>query len=215
MSEADLKLRGLVHDLNNVFQTILDAAELVPEGSRWKRMATTIANSAEHGLRLTRELLESHNDSFDFSAIVESAVQFTRDVLLVTSGPPIEFHTEVPTGLRMRGTAVGWERVLVNLFLNSAQVMKQGGAIHLRVTPLKGNLQILVWDNGPGIPEPILARIFEPHFSTKAEIEGRRKNLGLGLHIVKSIVEAHGGAVTARNRPDGGAEFEILVKMVS
>ena len=82
----DLKLRGLVHDLNNVFQTILDAADLIPDGSRWKRMATTIQNSAEHGIRLSRELLESREAAFDFSLIAESAIQFARDVLLVTSG---------------------------------------------------------------------------------------------------------------------------------
>lgn len=215
MSQADLKLRGLVHDLNNVFQTILDASELVPEGSRWKRMATTIANSAEHGMRLTRELLESHQDSFDFSSIAESAVQFARDVLLVTGGPQVEFHTGIAPGSRLSGTAVGWERVLVNLFLNSAQAMKKGGDVHLAVTPLDGQLRILVWDNGPGIPEAILARIFEPHFSTKPDGAGKRRNLGLGLHIVRSIVEANGGTVTARNREDRGAEFEIVVKMVS
>jgi signal transduction histidine kinase len=215
MPQSDLKLRGLVHDLNNVFQTILDASELVPEGSRWKRMATTIANSAEHGMRLTRELLESQQDSFDFSAIAESAVQFARDVLLVTSGPQVEFHTDIPPGLRIRGTAVGWERVLVNLFLNSAQAMKKGGEVHLRVMPDDGLLRILVCDNGPGIPESILAKIFEPHFSTKPDGQGRRRNSGLGLHIVSSIVEANGGTVTARNREDRGAEFEIVVKMVS
>lgn len=215
MSQADLKLRGLVHDLNNVFQTILDASELVPEGSRWKRMATTIANSAEHGMRLTRELLESQQDSFDFSAIAESAVQFARDVLLVTSGPQVVFHTDIPPSMRMRGTAVGWERVLVNLFLNSAQAMKKGGEVHLRVMADNGLLRILVCDNGPGIPEAILAKIFEPHFSTKPDGHGKRRNSGLGLHIVRSIVESNGGTVTARNREDRGAEFEIVVKMVS
>jgi signal transduction histidine kinase len=214
MSQADLKLRGLVHDLNNVFQTILDATELVPEGSRWKRMATTIANSAEHGMRLTRELLESRQDSFDFSATAESAVQFARDVLLVTSGPQVEFHTDIAPGLLLSGTAVGWERVLVNLFLNSAQAMKRGGEVHLVAKPENGYLRIVVYDNGPGIPEAILARIFEPHFSTKPGV-GKRGNSGLGLHIVRSIVEANGGTVKARNREDRGAEFEIVVKMVS
>jgi signal transduction histidine kinase len=215
MSQADLKLRGLVHDLNNVFQTILDATELVPEGSRWKRMAITIANSAEHGMRLARELLESRQDSFDLSAIAESAVQFARDVLLVTSGPQVEFHTDIPPGLHLSGTAVGWERVLVNLFLNSAQAMKKGGDVHLVVRPDNGYLRIVVYDNGPGIPETILARIFEPHFSTKPDGAGKRRNSGLGLHIVRSIVEANGGTVKARNREDRGAEFEIVVKMLS
>lgn len=205
----DLKLRGLVHDLNNVFQTILDAADLIPEGSKWKRMATTIQNSAEHGIRLSRELLESREMAFEFSLIAESAIQFARDVLLVTSGPSIEFHSDIEGGLWLSGNPVGWERVLVNLFLNSAEAMKENGNVHLHARRADRGLLILVTDDGPGIPDEILPRIFEAHFSTKPT------NSGLGLHIVRSIVESNGGTVSVRNRESRGAEFEIAVKMLS
>ena len=64
---------------------------------------------------------------------------------------------------------------------------------------------IRIADNGPGIPSAILPRIFEPHVSTKGA------KSGLGLHIVRSMVQLDGGTVTARNREEGGAEFLISV----
>jgi signal transduction histidine kinase len=62
---------------------------------------------------------------------------------------------------------------------------------------------IVVCDNGPGIPADLLPHIFQPHVSTKSIFSG------LGLYVVQSIVEQHGGAVSAGNRPEGGAQFRI------
>jgi hypothetical protein len=64
-----------------------------------------------------------------------------------------------------------------------------------------------VRDAGSGIPESEMPRIFEPFFSTKTPDRG----MGLGLSISRDIMEKQGGSIAARNHPDGGAEFEILV----
>jgi signal transduction histidine kinase len=98
---------------------------------------------------------------------------------------------------------VEWERILVNLLLNSAQAMEEGGQVELSAKPEGGRVVVRVADNGPGIAPSILPRIFQPHFSTK------RAHRGMGLHIVRTLVQANGGAVTARNREAGGAEFVI------
>jgi signal transduction histidine kinase len=66
-----------------------------------------------------------------------------------------------------------------------------------------GGVHIAVRDHGAGIAADQIGRVFEPFFSTKHE------GLGLGLAISRSIVELHGGNITARNRPEGGAEFLV------
>ena len=63
--------------------------------------------------------------------------------------------------------------------------------------------ELVIRDDGRGIPEDLLPRIFQPHVSTKTILSG------LGLYVVQSIVEQHGGKVTAINLPGGGAEFRI------
>jgi signal transduction histidine kinase len=117
------------------------------------------------------------------------------------------YGTTAQISLEMRGNpfivadAQSLRQCLYNLFTNALQVTSYNGAISVRVSDTgdDSDVSLTVSDNGPGIPSDIMPRIFEPFAS------GRREGTGLGLSIVKRIVEAHGGAITARNAP--GAEF--------
>ncbi|HKJ92649.1 MAG TPA: ATP-binding protein, partial [Longimicrobiales bacterium] len=68
-----------------------------------------------------------------------------------------------------------------------------------------GWLEVVVVDNGPGLPPDAADRIFDPDFTTKS------RGTGLGLALVRQAVEAHGGRVSAANRPEGGAEFRVVL----
>ncbi len=94
---------------------------------------------------------------------------------------------------------------LQNLLLNAAQAQKGKGRIRLEIDPAEdGGAIVTVLDDGPGIaPDLLPDRLFEPFASTRTE------GTGLGLSTTKRIVEAHGGAIAAANRPEGGARFEI------
>jgi CheY-like chemotaxis protein len=101
------------------------------------------------------------------------------------------------------------QQVLMNLIGNARQAIAQegrAGTIRLR-TARSGNRRILlqVADDGPGVPEAILARIFDPFFTTKPAGVGT----GLGLSIVLSVVREHGGQVSVSSPPEGGAIFSI------
>lgn len=209
MPGEDLSVRGLVHDLNNVFQTIQDAADLLEEDERWSALAGTIHRSTEHGLRLLRGVVEATRGSFELRRIADIAVQFTRDYLRAGNGPDIAFRINMEEGLRISSNAAAWERILVNLLLNAAQAMPRGGEVELTARRTGNGIEVTVADNGPGIPEQILSKLFDPHISTKRGQRGHGLH-GMGLHIVRTIVEADGGTVSARNRPEGGAEFVIL-----
>jgi signal transduction histidine kinase len=94
---------------------------------------------------------------------------------------------------------------LYNLITNALQVTGFAGAIDIALTENDAvdTVTMKVRDNGPGIPETILPRMFEPFAS------GRREGTGLGLSIVKRIVVAHGGEISAKNTP--GAEFTVVL----
>jgi PAS domain S-box-containing protein len=94
-------------------------------------------------------------------------------------------------------------QAILNVAVNAVQAMPRGGRITLRTRRAADAVVLEIEDTGAGIPEEVSARIFEPFFTTKAS------GTGLGLAVVKRIVEGHGGTVEARNAPGAGAVFAL------
>jgi signal transduction histidine kinase len=204
-------LPGLLHDLNNIFQTLVDAADLLSEDPRWKPVSAAILRSVERGRHVALSLQANRGSALAFQTILDNSIAFVEDAMLVTRGPAIRFECRVD---RSTGGPIGmpgnwaWERVLINLFLNSMRAMPQGGVIEVEARRSDSEIQIVVRDSGCGVPADLLERVFEPGVSTSG-------SGGLGLHVVKSIVEQYGGSVRASNRKDGpGAEFSIAIPAV-
>jgi len=197
MDVADLTLEGLIHDLNNVFQTIGESADVLSHDPKWEKLAQTLQRSVDRGQRIAHSIVETNRSAMDLAPVIDNASQFCRDYLECANGARIEFVSEIDPDFRLRGDAAQWERVLVNLFLNSAQA----GAKNIRIQAR--NTEIVVTDDGAGISPELLPRIFQPRVSTKSIISG------LGLYVVQSIVEQNGGSVTAENGSSGGAVFTV------
>jgi len=202
-AESDLTREDLIHDLNNVFETITEAAELLSADRRWKTLAATLGRSVARGKRL----LGAIPDSTPYLApIIEGAIQSVTDYCIATRKPRVRFVRQIEADTRLPGSAKDWERVFVNLFLNAAQIMQKPGRIDIEARQQDGGLVITISDNGPGIRAEILPRIFRSNVSTKTS----RSRSGLGLHIVASIVRKYSGRVVAANRePGNGAVFTI------
>ena len=96
-------------------------------------------------------------------------------------------------------------RAVRNLVENALRATVRGGRVEVRVEVDEALARIVVADDGPGVPAELLARIFDPYFSTHAA------GTGLGLPIASRIAEEHGGRVTARNLPAGGLEVAITI----
>ncbi|HYL34666.1 MAG TPA: HAMP domain-containing sensor histidine kinase [Bryobacteraceae bacterium] len=199
MAASDLSLEGLVHDLNNVFQTIAESADQLQNDPKWERLARTLQRSVDRGQRIAHSILETNRSATELAPVIENAAQFCQDYLECANRPKLHFEQEISPEFRLKGDAGQWERVLVNLFLNSAQA----GAKNIRIEARE--CEIMVSDDGPGIAAELLPTIFQPRVSTKSIISG------LGLYVVQSIVEQNGGAVTAANGPGGGAVFTMRV----
>jgi C4-dicarboxylate-specific signal transduction histidine kinase len=100
--------------------------------------------------------------------------------------------------------------VLVNLVMNAMDAMAETPPARRRVTISSEvravDVDVSVRDTGPGLPAQILDTLFSPFVTTKAH------GLGIGLTIVRSIVDAHGGTIVARNNPEGGATFTVTLR---
>lgn len=107
------------------------------------------------------------------------------------------------------------QQVLVNLMRNSAEALrvmpKDHREIRLSTRALdEGMVEISVCDSGPGIPDSVLSRMYQPFTSTKGE-----GGMGIGLSICRRIVQSHGGSLQAENRPEGGACFRFTVPSIA
>ncbi len=204
--DPDLSHESLIHDLNNVFETITEAAELLNSDRRWKPLAATLGRSVKRGKRLLGAIPDG---TPTLAAIVDDAIQSVTDYCVAARKPRMRWICRIPADVRLPGSAKDWERVFVNLFLNCAEIMHRPGRIEIETKTVDDNLAITVSDNGPGIPEDLLPRLFRPHVSTKT---GTAVRSGLGLHIVASIVQKYAGSVAAANRERGsGAVFTIFL----
>jgi len=205
--ETDLTLSCLVHDLNNVFQTLVEAADVLSGDPRWADLSAVILRSIERGKSITSSIQSVEETPAAFETILDNAISFVEDSMIAGRGPTIQFTRDIEAGIELRRNWA-WERVLINLFSNAVRAMPKGGAIQIRARRHQGEVEIVVRDEGPGIALHILADIFKPHVSTYGS--------GLGLHIVETIVRQDDGQVRAVNRPDGrGAEFTITIPVTS
>jgi signal transduction histidine kinase len=202
-TREDLTLSGLVHDLNNVFQTLVDAADLLSGDPRYVKLSAAILRSVERGKNIAAGIQAGGTADTTFEQILANAIAFVEDSLEAGRGPEISFACEVEPGIELGGHWA-WERVLINLFLNAMRAMPAGGTIQVRARVADGRIEIVVRDEGSGIAPQVLDHLFLPHVSTGSS--------GLGLHIVETIVKQHGGSVSAANRGDThGAEFTITL----
>lgn len=147
--------------------------------------------------------------------VVEEAVTLVR---LDRELQDVALINDTPQGVVIECDADRILQVLVNLVRNAADALAEwdqapadGGRVRIGATTLDRDgsewVSVAIEDNGPGIDPEMISTLFEPFTSTRLDSRGA----GLGLAVSEGIVREHGGLLTARNRPEGGAVFEILL----
>jgi len=110
--------------------------------------------------------------------------------------------------VRVKVDTEQWSRIVHNLVKNALQSIPQGTDPEVVVSVSKdaeGRALVRVRDNGAGIPEDMKERIFEPNFTTKSS------GMGLGLALVKNLIENFGGTIDFESLPGGGTEFKMVL----
>jgi signal transduction histidine kinase len=127
-----------------------------------------------------------------------------------------EFH-EIAISVSSEGQAAGWfdpkklERVLYNLLLNACEVVpRESGRIVVELLRSSDHLEFRVADNGPGIPDSIRERLFEPFVTS-----GKESGSGLGLAVAQKIVQDHGGEIAVERSSKAGTVFKITIPLHS
>ena len=139
-------------------------------------------------------------ENFSPSALLEQVAQCLEPKL--QGGARLTIRTLAPE-LKLRGNSQALAGALLNLATNAFELGKDVSVTIEVSSPHAGCVQIRVCDDGPGVPAELRERIFEPFFTT------RQRGTGLGLAVVKSVVSAHGGAVTLEANQPHGAAFVI------
>lgn len=134
---------------------------------------------------------------------VHSVIQELQQHFVSLYSPQSQFDVELSGNPFVLADEQGVRQSLYNIILNALQAVSFAGSIKVTAKDAVDGMMITIGDDGPGIPEHIMGRLFEPFTS------GRREGTGLGLSIVRRIVEGHGGSVTVINRPS--AEFTIFL----
>ncbi len=209
---------GVAHDFNNLLTALLGCAELAerhlsrnPEAARAPLRA--IRQAAERGSGLTAQLLDfasrcpAKPEALDLNEGVADTVQLLRRLL--------KDNVAIVTQLDDRPCGVcldpgGLERLLLNLSVNAADAMPQGGKLTIRVRRRgeepAAQAVLEVQDQGVGVDPEDLPYIFEPFFTRKA----RGKGTGLGLASVYGIVKQSHGEITVETPAEGGTLFRIV-----
>jgi len=211
-------LAGVAHELNNPLSVVVARAVLLEEQGNpgTQAAAQKIRTAAERCARIVRTFLamarqqQPERGPVAINDVIAAALDITGYAVRTSS---IEVTLDLADDLPLiHADADQLHQVLLNLVINAQQSLQERPAPRtLRITSELDTradvVRVVVADNGPGIPEAVRARVFEPYFTTKPIGVG----LGVGLAVSLGIVEAHGGTLTVDCPAAGGAVFTIAL----
>lgn len=213
-------LAALSHDLRTPLTVLFGQAEiltldLASEGSKHALQASAIRQHVLNTTRLVNNLLDMariqsggfnlRKEWLTLEEVVGSALKMLEPGL---GGRHIALALPDPLMLIYVDGAL-LERVLINLLENAVKYAGAAANIGVRASRRDEQLELEVWDSGPGIPPGQEAAIFAKF--ARGNKESAIPGVGLGLAICQAIVEVHGGIIYAKNRPEGGASFHVVL----
>jgi signal transduction histidine kinase len=221
-------LATLAHELRNPLAPILNAAQVLRRADGVAIDATSVYEMIE---RQVKHLVRLVDDLMEMSRITSGKIQLQRDRMelaeavrnaLDSSRLHLESHrhrlhahiTEEP--LIVHGDMVRLTQAVGNLLNNAAKYTPEGGDIWLVVQRVDNCAEVRVKDSGLGIPREMLADVFEMFTQINQHLQRSQGGLGIGLTLVKRLVELHGGTVSVASEGEGhGAEFVMRLPLIA
>ncbi len=198
-------LAAISHNLRSPLTHLRLRAENVADPQERDKMLATIDEMDEMigaTLKFARdEAAAEPSQKTDVVSLVQSIVDDMSDAGLSVTMAPAE-----PVVCECRPVTL--KRALTNLIDNA---VKYGKRAHVAVQKADGGVEITIDDEGPGIPEAELVRVFEPFYRVEESRSRETGGVGLGLAIALSVVEAHGGQIKLSSRPQGGLRARVTL----
>ncbi len=232
LREADRRkdhfLATLAHELHNplapishslealrqhgVEESVAEEARRVME--RQVRQLTRLVDDLLDISRITRDKLELRKERVDLAAIVRNAVETSRPLIDSAGHQLTVTLPERPVFLIADPTRMA--QVFSNLLNNSAKYTDAGGRIEIEATVVGRHVDIMVRDNGVGIPCEALAYVFDMFRQADGSLERSQGGLGIGLTLVRRLVELHGGTINVQSDgPAKGSEFTVRLPIAN
>lgn len=221
LTEAGEMTAALAHEINQPLTAAMSYARAARKiaqrdgaSPQLAEIVDKIVAQTERADRVIRSLREfvrkggNRREAVDMAAVVADAVVLVRPVADQTG---TEVVTEVAAALPpVAGDPIQLQQVLLNLLRNAAEAMAESADGRRQVTVAvtsaeAGGVEVMVRDTGPGLAELVERHLFAPFVTTK------ETGMGLGLSIARSIIEAHGGTLSARRWPEGGTVFRFVL----
>jgi PAS domain S-box-containing protein len=163
--------------------------------------------------RISRGKIELRKERVELARVVQQAVETSRPVIEASSH---DLTITVPPGpIYVDADVTRLAQVFSNLLNNAAKYTERGGRVRLSVRRQGSEAIVSVRDNGVGIPAHMLPRVFEMFTQVDRHLERSQGGLGIGLSIVKKLVEMHGGSVSVESDgPGTGSEFTVRLPVV-
>lgn len=222
IASRDEFLATVSHDLRNLLGGLSLNAGLIAQaapdgeaGAKIRRLAGATSRFVVRMDRLVNDLVDVASIEAGRLAVVVRPVEVGRLLRdTVQAFEPVAAERQVALQAVLPGQPIHATlddertlQVLANLVSNALKFTPQGGAVHLAVSASGREVHFTVRDSGVGIPADQLARIFDRY----RQVSRDRRGLGLGLHISKCIVEAHGGRMWAESTPGAGSTFHFAL----
>ncbi len=219
VAEMGALLAGVAHELNNPLAVVIGQTALLNHSApddRVRQRGQKIASAAERCARIVKNFLAlarqrpEQRERAELNRVVTEALELLAYPLRVDDVQvALALDPELPA---LWADPNQLHQALVNLVTNAHHALRQAPpprrlAIATRHDPAAARVVVEVADNGPGIPAEIQAKIFEPFFTTKPLGQGT----GLGLPLVRGIVEGHGGTIALETAPGQGTKFIIAL----
>ncbi len=209
----------IAHEVNNPMEAIKNAIYLLADAVRPESQPVydILKSETERVARIVRQMLGLYRNNEQIKPI--SINTLVEDTILLLNRQLQRCNVEIDTRLEEMPDALvaadQLRQVLSNLVINAKDAMPHGGRLIIRSSHVRRNegahgwIRVTIADTGHGISRPMLDTVFEPFVTTKGE-----KGTGLGLWIVRGIVNNHGGKISVRSRAGKGTVFKIELPVV-
>ncbi len=204
---AGLLASAVAHNLKNQLCVLIETVEelnrthmFAEEVQRLHEQVDSIYQMVQELQQIGRERQGEPASVFDFSRVVKESVRMGR---LHPKVRACEVTVDTPQQLLCRGYPAWIRQMLFNFLLNAAEAMGGRGSVRVSLREDEDGIWLTVSDTGPGVPHDEVPNLFQPFFTTK------EWGTGLGLFSIRAAAEAHGGRVSYRPGPLGGAEFQV------
>jgi signal transduction histidine kinase len=195
----------LIRRLNVQEPQLTRAYQILDRQTRW---LTQLVDGLFDLARLNTTPITLHREQLDLAELVEQALEVSRPLLEQNHHWVTVTLPETP--VLIEGDRLRLIQVLANLLNNAARYTEAGGIIDVEVRQTEAEIQVSIRDNGQGIAADLLPRLFEPFVQGDSPHQRGVAGLGIGLTVVKTLVEWHQGRIEAWSGGVGqGAEFSV------